>query len=113
MLSTFGALVLAASSAVALDATTATASPAYQVTICFRPGRNRLLTPLFVESGRGEVHDQLAILFGPLARVRVITSDHWLLDEFSGRSIDEPPLSPGLLVSHDVLDRVFLVGVEF
>jgi hypothetical protein len=85
----------------------------YQVLVCLRVSRNRVLTPLFVRSLRRQVQDQLANFFGSLSSVEVRTSGHWLLDDYADRPIDEPELTEAELSSRDVQGKVVLVGIDF
>jgi tetratricopeptide (TPR) repeat protein len=95
------------------DAVPATAQRPYRVVICLRAVDHPILTPLFVNSVRREVHDQLGNCFGTLAEVDVRTTGHWLLDEYPHQDISQPDLTPQLLAAHPPEDKVFLIVLDY
>src|SRR5687768_15441442 len=74
----------------------------YRAVVCLRFADDPTLTPLFVDAVQRQVRDQLTNYFGPLAEIEVLTGGHWLIDEFAGQPIDEPPLTPQLLLDRQV-----------
>jgi len=89
-----------------------TARP-YELTICIRTADHPMLTDLFSGSVRRQVQDHLDNLFGPLATLRVMTSDHWLVDDYVGQTVDQPELTAEVLRSRRLQGHAILVGLDY
>jgi hypothetical protein len=84
----------------------------YRAVVCLRFSDDPLFTPLFVDSVQRQVRDQLGNYLGPLAELEVLASGHWLVDEFAHHPIEEPDITPQMLVERKVQEKVFLVGID-
>lgn len=85
----------------------------YQLTVCLRVADDPLLTQRFVESVGREVRDQLKNFFGPLADVTVVSSGHWLVDDYADDDVDLPFLDAEIMEARELTEQAFVFRISF
>ena len=85
----------------------------YQLTVCLRVADDPLLTERFVNSVSREVRDQLKNFFGLLADVNVITSGHWLIDDYPDDDVDLPFIDAEIMEARDLREQAFVFRISF
>lgn len=98
---------------VAADVETAAVETPYQVAVCLRLEDDPLLTPQFAEQVRRQVRDQLRNFLGPLASVSVMTSEHWLIDDYVHEDVTLPTLDGEIMESREMSGQTFLFRIGF
>jgi len=99
-------------SAPADESAPASVSP-YRLIVCLRISDDPLLTPLLAESVRREVRDQLRNFFGPLADVEVLTTGHWLIDDYARDDVELPQVDAEILEARGLVEQVCLFRISF
>jgi hypothetical protein len=84
----------------------------YELVVCLDFAKTPFLTPLFAGSVTSQVEDQLTNFFGPLAAVRVVAKDHWLLDREMVNGVGDPALNSQMLIRRNEEAKVFFVHVD-
>jgi len=104
---------IASAAAAAPDELPARADEPYELVVCLDFAETPFLTPLFTDSTARQVEDQLTNFFGPLATVKVVTEDHWLLDRNLVSGVRDPALNSEMLIRQKENAKVFFVHVDF
>lgn len=91
---------------------TASHSP-YQLTVCLRVADDPLLSERFVRGVSREVRDQLRNFFGPLADVTVLTSGHWLIDDYADDDVDLPFVDNEIMEARELTEQAFVFRISF
>ncbi len=85
----------------------------YQLTVCLRVADDPLLTERFVTSVSREVRDQLKNFFGPLADVTVLSSGHWLIDDYANEDVDLPFIDAEIMQARELTEQAFVFRISF
>jgi hypothetical protein len=85
----------------------------YQLTVCLRVADDPLITARFVNGISREVRDQLKNYFGPLANVNVITSGHWLIDDYADDDVDLPFIDAEIMQARELKEQAFVFRINF
>lgn len=90
-----------------------TSQSPYQLSVCLRVADDPLLTERFVNSVSREVRDQLRNFFGPLADVTVVTSGHWLIDDYADDDVNLPFLDAEIMEARELTEQAFVFRISF
>lgn len=84
----------------------------YQLVVCLRAAEDPLLTPQFLVAVQREVRDQLRSFLGPLCQVQVLTSEHWLVDEYRHEDVDLPFVDAEILAGRGMVEQAFVFRID-
>lgn len=104
---------LMAAGGVPLQGQTSPSAGDLQLLVCLRVETDPILTPLFVDALRRQVHDQLHNSLPGITQVNVLTTGHWLLDDYRGLPLSVPEFTAELFETRKLSNSVILVGIEY